>query len=140
MGPAAYQSMVSARSRRLRTIGLLLLVAILGMSVYGFSSLMPAVRRQAAAYHRDTVAAQQVQAETGALGIPARSGRARKAMLAQVTLVYAYWCLCGLLILALLLVAWLDLREVTRNYANQRRAVWMEAASRLRDRDSANEE
>lgn len=136
MGPIAYQSMVSPRSRRLRTIGLLLLVAIIGMSVYGFSSLMPAIRRQAVAYHQRTESTQPSQTGTRTPQAARQSSRAKKTMLLLITVAYIYWGLCGLLIIALLFVAWLDLREVTRNYINQRRAVWAETASRLQDRDA----
>ncbi|HZT43534.1 MAG TPA: hypothetical protein VFA07_15325 [Chthonomonadaceae bacterium] len=134
MGPPAYQSMVSPRSRRLRTIGLLLLVAIIGMSLYGFSSLMPAIRRQAVAYHQQTVSTQPSRTESPQAS--RQGSRAKKIMLLQITIAYLYWGTCGLLIIALLFVAWLDLREVTRNYINQRRSVWMETAGRLQDRDS----
>ena len=136
MGPTTSQSMVSPRSRRLRTIGLLLLVAIIGMSVYGFSSLMPAIRRQAVVYRQRTVTTQPSQTGTQIPPASQQSSRTKKIMLLQLAIAYAYWGTCGLLIIALLLVAWLDLREVTRNYVLQRRAVFMETAARLRDRDA----
>ena len=43
--PVVYQGIVSARSRRLRTIGSLLVAAIVLMSLYGYFVLMPSLHK-----------------------------------------------------------------------------------------------
>lgn len=136
MTSTPYRTMISSRSRRLRTVGLLLLLAVLGMSVYGLAVQMPSLRRSGAAYRREHAATQQFEAVTGAIGASKSEERAKRVMLLKVTVAYAYWGTCGLLVIALLFVAWLDLREVTRNYLDVRRALWNETAVRTKDDSS----
>ncbi len=132
------QGVVSARSRRLRTIGLLLLIAILGMTWYGIFFLMPSLR--VSAQRTAPLVVRRIRpglASPGIVAAPsptqaARNEQQKKAFLAQFIFMYAYWSVCALLILAALLVAWLDLREVLRNYAARRRALWSEAVARTR--------
>ncbi len=153
--PSPYRSMISPRSRRLRTIGLLLLAAIAGLTLYGYFSLMPSLRTARASYERSRDRARQssrlstlppasnvgasvnVGASASGAGASARPlERARKALLVKVIFLYAYWSVCGLLIVAALFVAWLDLREVSQNYLHERRALWNEAAVRMqREKD-----
>jgi hypothetical protein len=40
---------------------------------------------------------------------------------------YAYWSVCLTLVLSLVLITWMDLREVSRNYLEQRKALWSSA-------------
>ena len=133
--PSAYQGTVlSARSRRLRTIGLLLLAVVVGMAVYGMSALMPPINH---------AAARLAQEESQSRGAPtaASSGQAtahtathlatlRRNLKVQVAVAYAYWGVCALLLISVLFIAWLDLREISRNYVDQRRAIWSEAVER----------
>lgn len=133
---SVYQSLLSARSRRLRTIGLLLLAAVIGMTLWGGLSLMPSLRASSRAAHR-AVFSRTHRGETAATAATMRAPeqraadeRERKALLAKVIFAYAYWTVCGLLVLGLLGVAWLDFREVLRNYSARRRKLWMEAIDR----------
>src|SRR5581483_1656699 len=132
---SVYQSLLSARSRRLRTIGLLLLIAVLGMTLYGGLFLMPSLRASSRAAQRAVFS----RTHRGETAVPATmrtpeqrtsDERDRKALLTQVIFAYAYWTVCGLLVLGLLGVAWLDFREVLRNYSARRRQLWMEAIDR----------
>jgi hypothetical protein len=135
--PPAYRSFISPRSRRLRTIGLVLLVAALGMMLYGTLSLMPTLRH---AIHRETQTATALAAgrPVSALepAVRARIQHARKAAAAQAIFAYTYWAICALIVAALIVVAWLDVREVQRRYIDQRIALFAETAQRLkRDRE-----
>jgi hypothetical protein len=40
-----------------------------------------------------------------------------------VLFAYSYWGVCGLLVIAALFLAWLDFREVSRAYLEERRAI-----------------
>ena len=107
--PSLYSGIVTPRSRRLRTVGVLLLAAIAGMTFYGLVVLMPAIHH-AAELHPLAVSVHM-----------------RRQLFTRVAAAYAYWAVCGLLICAAMVVAWLDFREVSRTYAAQRRALWEEA-------------
>ena len=122
--------LISVRSRRLRTVGIVLLVALLAMTVYGMLGLMPSVRRirDSSALKRPVLSASATPEQRAAAR--AENRRIRRVMLAQVAFVYGYWSVCGVLAVTALLVAWLDMREVSRNFAAQRRALWTEAAAR----------
>ena len=109
-----YQNLVSQKSRRLRTVGLALLVSVLLMAGYGVFSLMPTLRAEKERY---------------AVSHPLIAGKADhsregKILATQILFATGYWSACGVLVLSLLTVAWLDVREVTRNYALQRRQLW----------------
>ena len=126
--PAAYQTMISPRSRRLRTVGILLLLAVIGMSVYGARVIMPPLRaasRNFALRHPASV--------SGNRNDPAAKATRRERRVMQVQLLSAdvYWLICGLLALAAIVVAWLDFREVSRNYLAERRALMRESARRI---------
>ncbi|MCX6382850.1 MAG: hypothetical protein NT023_25780 [Armatimonadetes bacterium] len=107
-----YQNLISAQSRRLRVIGIVLLVMILGMCVYGGRVLMPKLRENRAPLHNSTV---QATSSSTALS-PVKAESLRKLAKAQLLFFYAYWGVCFALIIALLVVAYLDFREVSRNY------------------------
>lgn len=134
-----YRPLVSARSRRLRVIGILLLISVLGMTLYGYFVLMPSLRALphiAPPVDRNsaTTPSARVQGHstvgTGIVEANASSSeyklseRARKTALAKVIFVYGYWSVCGVLIIALLLVCWLDFRELTRAYEDQRQRLY----------------
>lgn len=129
--PTMYQSLLSARSRRLRTVGGVLLAAIIAMSLYGFVVLMPAINRSVAAHKIARIEASAPGSKAAPVLTPAQR-KEQKKVYTQVAFVYAYWGVCGLLVIAALFIAWLDLREVSRNYLAQRRAIWNEVAMRSR--------
>ncbi len=148
--PFAYQgSVLSARSRRLRTIGSLLLLAVIGMSIYGGTVLMPAINRSIAAHSLKRTTVTVPTPPDAALPVPAPSqiaaeAHARKVQRLQVAVAFAYWGVCVLLIVAILLIAWLDLREISRNYLSQYRNLRSEVAEGVKrdvtSRDGASEE
>jgi len=133
--PSPYQTMVTPRSRRLRTTGLVLLATAVSMALYGFFVLMPTLKRSAVVEsHR----IQDIRGEPGGISRPvltidqaARIRRSHRVVAVQVLAAYGYWTICGLISVAMVFVAWLDLREVSRTYLQQRRAIWAETASRL---------
>ena len=134
-----YRPLVSARSRRLRLIGTLLLISVLGMTLYGYFVLMPSLRE----LPHIAPPADQNSAVTTLARVPGHttvgtgiikvntsnadyklSEQARKTALAKVIFVYGYWSVCGVLIIGLILVSWLDFRELTRAYEDQRQRLY----------------
>lgn len=118
--PSAYRTVISARSRRLRTVGLILLVATVSMALYGALVLMPRFSRsiKAEAQVAGISASHSLVAPASALTF--RQRRARRIALTQAVTAYAYWSVCGLLVTAMLVVGYLDFREVNRTYMAQR--------------------
>jgi hypothetical protein len=134
--PSVYSEMISARSRRLRTIGTLLLAAVALMTFYGAFFLMPSINRAVAARHaaQERMAADRAvgtSGKTAPLETPGHLTRSQKAEKLQVAVVFAYWGVCALLVIAALLVAWLDLREISRTYIQQRRQLWIQTTDRI---------
>ena len=128
-----YQSLITARSRRLRTIGLMLLVAVLGMSIYGGAVLMPSLRQT-----RDAVRAEMSQTTTTSIQpqyTTPEQKRLRAAMKAKIIFAYGYWGVCLVLLTTLLIVAWMDFREITRRYLHAQVALLAESA---RDNERRN--
>ena len=123
-----YTNFISARSRRFRVIGVVLIVAILGMAGYGATVLMPSLRAMRAEVQ--TLTPKPPTSVGAAKGSPEKRGvvspslkRAQKVLLTKVVFLYAYWIVCALLVLTLVIVAWLDFREVMRNYLTARQTV-----------------
>jgi hypothetical protein len=119
---------VSSRSRRLRTIAALFLLVIVAMAVYGTRVLVPGINRVAAIAVKPAVHPQGNLVSP----IPRRntvtplnvSKKEARILKFDVMFVAAYWVVWIVLILSLLLVVWMDLREVSRNYLDQRRELW----------------
>jgi hypothetical protein len=127
--PSPYRGLITARSRRLRVAGALLLAAIVLMSLYGYFRIMPGFRQSSV--HPAHVVAQRtggpvLKVPPGVVLTPVEE-RARRVVIAQLLFVYFYWTVCGVLILAVLIIAWLDLREIMRTYDTQRAAIWATA-------------
>lgn len=125
---------VSVRSRRLRAIGTVLLAGILLMSLYGVFGLMPTLRASSKRVNESrAIAASQgtvVQSGTG-VSTPTvvtpemrQSRKLARALAAQVIFAWIYWTVCALLLVGLLLIAWLDFRELSRQYDNERIALF----------------
>ncbi len=119
-----YQPLISAQSRRFRVTGLVLLVMILGMCTYGGKVLMPKLRENRAPLHAYNTRA--LNAPTALT--PEKAANLRKIVKAQLLFVYAYWGACFALILALFVVAYLDFREVSRNYLRLQVSLLAESA------------
>jgi hypothetical protein len=64
----------------------------------------------------------------------------RHEMARRALFVLAYWTVCFLLVLAMLVVAWLDLREVRRRLAERRLDILSALASRTNRHDPPSEE
>lgn len=126
--PTAYQNLVSPRSRRLRTVGILLLLAVVGMTIYGALVIMPSLRAASQQYARRQTSGAAVNFRSN-LASPTR--RERRALQVQVLFADVYWVACGLLTLGAISVAWLDFREVSRNYVEQRRALVQASTQRI---------
>ena len=154
--PTAYQPLVSARSRRLRVTGVVLLVTVLAMAVYGYAILMPSLRalpHVAQTVERAGSVNRPGNANSANARSAARSGnggtaretpaapaqtlteKQRKTALAKVLFVYGYWSVCGLLLMGLMLVSWLDFRELSRNYGEYRRRLYAEDLRESASRD-----
>lgn len=113
----AYRTLVTNKSRRLRIIGSLLIIASLGMAIYGGLVLMPSLRSAKA-----TTLAQTLNSRTP------EAIRAKKVMKTTLIFAYGYWSVCGIVVTAILLVAWLDVREMSRSYLEQRKSLWASVA------------
>lgn len=132
--PTVYQSLISARSRRLRTVASVLLAGILAMTLYGYFRLMPSLRVAAARMEQTTKRSTAAAANSASHVTPAQrtaqdtvarmSQRERDAQAAKLVFAYAYWGVCLSLLVALMLVAWLDFREVGRNFDQQQAAMF----------------
>ena len=140
-----YRPLISARSRRLRIIGTILLISVLAMTLYGYFVLMPSLRtlpritppvaQSAANVQRPTTAGTGIlQADIlrpmpklsePKLSEPKLSEGTRKTALAKVIFIYGYWSVCGVLLISLLLVCWLDFRELTHVYEDQRQRLYL---------------
>jgi hypothetical protein len=144
--PAAYRAgVISVRSRRLRLIAGLFMVAIVGMAVYGLAVLMPGMKQAIinAAPHPQTIinaspiGKANVNRNASAPAVSTDlhlSAKSARLLRIKVILMYGYWTVWVVFVLTLLFVVWLDLREVSRNYLNQRRELWSAAAQATQER------
>jgi hypothetical protein len=127
--------MISARSRRLRTIALLLLGIVLAMTAYGYLVLMPNARGAVQRHH--ALLERAVHGKIATPGMtPEQIAHARqvvKAVKIQVVFTYCYWSVCGLILIAVLCIGWLDMREISRLYMSQRLAIWSDVAAASRN-------
>jgi uncharacterized integral membrane protein len=105
-----------------------LLTAVLLMALYGGLVFMPRLRA-----NRQELRTQIVQTA----GDPVANANAapsvqdlRRLAKAQALFVYSYWSVCALMLIALLVVAWLDAREVARNYLRQQVELINEVAEK----------
>ncbi len=128
-----YSSIISARSRRLRTIGLVLLVSVLLLALYGAFVFMPRLRE-----NRVTLRARITYQDPKSPPIPFQSltpdqqAKVKRLAKAQLLFEYAYWSFCGALIIALLVVAWMDAREVAKNYLREQVTLLAETGKRAK--------
>ena len=93
---------LSPRSRRLRTVGALLMLAILGMIAFGWFYFQPKLSH---AVHANSHIVHDLRYP------PILREHARKVALTQLMFGIYYWAFCFLLVLGLLFVAWLDIVE-----------------------------
>ncbi len=126
--PTPYSALISPYSRRLRTTGIVLLIAALLIALYGGLVFMPRLRANRQAL-RTQIA--QTASDPVAKSNTATTGNDLKRLAkAQTLFIYSYWSLCSLLLIALLVVAWLDAREVARNYLRQQVQLISEVAEK----------
>lgn len=144
MTPTAspYTSVVSLRSRRYRTFMTILLGIILVMSLYGGFSVMPKVR--AIKERADLPSLTRIAKSQPGPGLTAQeithAQRTVKARKLVVYLALAYWGVCSLLIVSVVLIAWLDFREMARNFALQARSLRQETVATLQQDLRRNQE
>jgi hypothetical protein len=109
--PSWLQFSLSPQQRRLRTVTAVVLVVILLMIVFGMTSPF---------FH------------------PARPAvltpRLQKALTVRILFIGSYWIVCTLLACSLIVLAWLDLREVRRKLSEARRDMWKDILERSRER------
>lgn len=137
-----YMTIVSARSRRYRTIVSVLLAVIMVMSVYGGFIVMPRVRQAVGRQDMPQlarIAASQPGADLTSKQI-AHAKRTLQARKVVVALALAYWGVCSLLMVLVLLIAWLDFRETARNFALQSSALRQETVVTLQQDALRNKE
>jgi hypothetical protein len=105
------------------------------MALYGYFGLMPSIERS---LRDNPVPPGSISSAPRTARPPVESAppsRAERVRKLQVAVALAYWGVCSLLLIGVVVVAWLDFREVTRSYAAQRRAMWTEAVGTVqRDR------
>jgi hypothetical protein len=130
-----YTTVVSARSRRYRTIMTIVLVTILVMSVFGGITIMPQVHQ--AVGRPDTPELTRIAASQPGPTLTrpqiAHAKRTLQARRVVVSLALAYWGVCSLLLVLVLFLAWLDFRETTRNFALQARTLRQETVASLQE-------
>ncbi|MCW3095512.1 MAG: hypothetical protein JWL77_1130 [Chthonomonadaceae bacterium] len=123
-----YMTVVSPLSRRYRTLMTILLAIIMVMSVYGGFTVMPRVHQTVG--KPDTQELTRIAAsQPGPDLTPKQIAHAQRTLKARQVVVYlalAYWGVCSLLMVLILLLAWLDFRETTRNFALQSQALRQE--------------
>ncbi len=138
--PSVYKSaFISPRSRRLRTVGAFLLVTIVAMAFYGMRFLMPAIRAEVITNTKAAASSAPANspithvnthtiasAPLTALHIASKH---RRIIRMRVLFMYAYWTLWTILSISLMLIGWLDLREVQRMYLQQRKDLWNKATT-----------
>lgn len=115
----AYRTLITNKSRRLRVIGVMLVVAAVSMAIYGGIVIMPSLRvakNAALIYPLDSRAPDAIHA--------------KRVVKAQLIFAYGYWSVCGILITATLFTAWLDVREMSRSYLEQRKIIWANVAEK----------
>ena len=130
VGPSSVysQGIVSARSRRIRYVAAVVLAAVILMGAYGTLRLMPQVRNTSRIFS----AIQRHDAIGRATPFPSTSELTERTRLVKVVrfeilFAYAYWTVWTLLVLTLILLAWIDLREVSRAYLMQRKRLYIDA-------------
>jgi len=128
-----YMNVITPRSRRYRTIMTVLLVFLLGMSVYGGFKVMPAVHQ--AVGKSDMRELRLVAESKPSPGLTSEqifhAQRTLKKRSVVVYLAMAYWGVCSLMMVGILFLAWLDFRETTRSFSQQAQALRQETVAIL---------
>lgn len=125
---------LTPRQRRLRVITAVLLVLIVGM--VGTGILHPFFRSLASPEVLEKVRQERIAArQARQSGLPPSPLSAQsRAVTVKLIFLYFYWTVCFLLALSLIIVAWLDLREVRRKLLAARRTLWKETVEEMRQR------
>lgn len=55
-----------------------------------------------------------------------------RALMVKILFIFGYWTVCLLLVMCLVLVAWMDLREVRRKFLVARRDIWKDILQQYR--------
>jgi len=122
---------LTPRQKRLRVATALLLGLIVVM--VGMGIMHPFFRSVAAPDVIERVR-REIQAERMAGSAPKPYSPERRAVIVKLIVLYSYWTLCFLMALSLVVVAWLDLREVRRKLLMARRDMWKETVEEMHRR------
>ena len=118
-------TLISPKSRRIRTCGLMLVGSMLFCTLYGVIFLMPKLsqlRARSHALNSSTVLfpSTNLVAERA---MERTRNKEQRIVLMNAVFIYAFWCFVGLLFIGAILMAWLDTREVARNYLEEKRKL-----------------
>ncbi len=117
---AGFEFRLTMRQRRLRVLTMFVILLIGAMVAVGVrhpffrSAGSPGVR---------ALAREAVMARRSGRPATAKAERARRAAAVRVAFIGAYWSLCFMLSGSLLILAWLDVREIRRGLMEAQRAV-----------------
>ena len=125
---AKNNSLISPRSRRIRTIGLVFLTGMMLCALYGGLVMMPRLGRLREQLHVLNARWQLTRTSGTSLAegraIRLSIARERRVLLMQTVFIYGFWSFVGVLGICVILCAWLDTREVAKNFlAEQKRVI-----------------
>lgn len=132
----------SLRSRRIRTLGVLFLLVAALMSFYGGTVLMPNLHRTLLASRStsEPVVTSRGGPNAALPALSPRELRAARIRKVKVSLALAYWGVCSLFVIGAILMAWLDVREISQRYLDERRALQRETVDQYRREVLARDE
>lgn len=110
-GSGTFDFRLTARQRRLRYSAAIIIVALL--LLVGTGLRHPFFRSVGSPTVRD-LARTAIQYERAGRTPPPEAERARRAVTVRLTVIAAYWTLCFSLSAVLVLLAWMDVREIRR--------------------------
>ena len=118
-------TLISAKSRRIRTVGIMLIGSMLFCTIYGVIFLMPRLSQLRARSHalNDSAVLFPHRDKQSEVAMARTLNRERRIVLMNAVFIYAYWCFVGLLFIGSVLMAWLDTREVARNYLQEKQKL-----------------
>lgn len=135
---AGFEFRLTARQRRLRVLTAVVILMIGAMVATGVTHPF---FRSAGSEEVRALARQAVVARRAGRPAPPEAERARRAAAVRVAFIGAYWSACFVLSGALLILAWLDVREIRRKLLEAQRALSREDTGKRpasSPRDSAN--
>lgn len=111
--PPPFDFRLTARQRRLRTLAGVVLIAVLAMAVTGLTH--PFFRSVGNVETRNLARMAYLQRRAGRQPAP-EAERARRAVAVRLVIIGAYWTVCLILSAVLVVLAWMDIRELRRRF------------------------